>query len=58
MIEEQAQAATDINREGKVFYKGEYWTAQADQAIEKGAKVRIKKVSGLKLMVEEIKEQK
>ncbi len=57
MIEEKAEASTDINREGKVFYRGEYWTAEADRFIPKGARVKIKKVSGLKLIVEEIKEE-
>jgi membrane-bound ClpP family serine protease len=41
-----------------VFYKGEYWTARADQFIPKGAKVRIKKISGLTLTVDEIKKEK
>lgn len=57
MIDEQAQASTDIDQEGKVFYKGEYWTARADQFIPKGAKVRIKEVAGLTLTVDEIKEK-
>ena len=58
MIEGQGEAATAIDGEGKVFFQGEYWTAGSDQFIPQGAKVRIKKVDGLKLMVEEIKERK
>lgn len=58
MLEEEGQAITDIDTEGKVFYKGEYWTAQADQFIPKGAKVRIKKISGLMLTVDEIRKEK
>ncbi|PKN05433.1 MAG: serine protease [Deltaproteobacteria bacterium HGW-Deltaproteobacteria-9] len=55
MIEGQGEASTDIDGEGKVFFQGEYWTGQSDRFIPKGAKVRITKVSGLKLIVEEIK---
>jgi len=58
MIEGQGEARTDINGEGKVFFQGEYWTAVSDQFIPRGAKVRIKKVDGLKLIVEEIKKEK
>ena len=55
MIEGQGEAQTAIDGEGKVFFQGEYWTAESDQFIPAGAKVRIKKVEGLKLIVEEIK---
>jgi len=55
MIEGQGEARTAIDGEGKVFFQGEYWTAESDQFIPQGAKVRIKKVEGLKLIVEEIK---
>jgi membrane-bound serine protease (ClpP class) len=58
MIEGQGEASTDIDGEGKVFFQGEYWTGQSDRFIPKGAKVRITKVSGLKLIVEEIKKEK
>ncbi|PKN20520.1 MAG: serine protease [Deltaproteobacteria bacterium HGW-Deltaproteobacteria-6] len=58
MIEGQGEAQTAIDGEGKVFYQGEYWTAGSDQFIPQGAKVRIKEVDGLKLIVEEIKERK
>jgi len=57
MIEGQGEAGTAINGEGKVFFQGEYWTAQSDQFIPQGAKVKIKKVEGLKLIVEEIKKE-
>ena len=58
MIEAQGEAVTDINGEGKVFFQGEYWTAQSDQFIPRGAKVKIRAVSGLKLTVEETKKEK
>lgn len=51
----EGEAKTDITGEGKVFFQGEYWTAKSDHPIFKGAKVRILKVEGLNLIVEEIK---
>lgn len=57
MVEEEGEASTDIDGKGKVFFQGEYWTAQSDQFIPQGAKIRIKEVSGLKLVVEEIKKE-
>jgi membrane-bound serine protease (ClpP class) len=58
MVEGQGEASTDIDGEGKVFFQGEYWTGKSDQFIPRGAKVKIKEVSGLKLTVEEIKKEK
>ena len=57
MIEGQGEASTDIDGEGKVFFQGEYWTGQSDRFIPKGAKVRIRKVDRLTLIVEEIKKE-
>lgn len=56
MVEGRGEARTAIDGEGKVFFQGEYWTAKSDRFIPQGAKVRIKKVEGLNLIVEEIKE--
>lgn len=58
MAEGEGEARTDIKGEGKVFFQGEYWTANSDQFIPQGAKVRVKKVEGLILIVEEIKKEK
>jgi len=55
MIGEETEALTDIGEEGKVFTKGEYWRAKSETPIHKGSKVRIVKVEGLNLIVEEIK---
>ncbi len=55
MIEAEAEAATDILNEGKVFYKGEYWKAVSNSPIKKGARVKIIKVDGLILNVQEVK---
>jgi len=55
MIEAQGEAVTDIDTKGQVLFQGEYWAAESNHLIPKGAKVLIKKVEGLKLTVEEIK---
>ncbi len=54
MVGEEGTAVTDIHETGKVFIKGEYWDALSDAHVEKGRKVRIVKVEGLKIRVEEI----
>jgi membrane-bound serine protease (ClpP class) len=51
----EAEVVTDIDNEGKVFLRGEYWRATSEKPIKKGAKVRVVKVEGLSLIVEEIK---
>lgn len=58
MIGGLGEAVTDIHGAGKVFFQGEYWTAGSDREIPKGASVRIVKVEGLKLVVEEIKDNR
>ena len=55
MINTEAEAVTDIANEGEVFLKGEYWKATSEKPIKKGAKVKIIKLEGLSLSVEEIK---
>lgn len=45
-------AAIDPDLGGKVLFEGETWIAKADTAIEKNVKVRIKSVSGTKVIVE------
>jgi membrane-bound serine protease (ClpP class) len=55
MIDSQGETATDLDPEGQVLYQGEYWAAQSSRFISRGSKVRIVKVEGLKLSVEEIK---
>ena len=55
MVGDEAEAVTDIDNEGKVFLRGEYWSATSEKPIKKGAKVRVIKVEGLSLIVEEIK---
>ncbi len=57
MIGSETEALTDIANEGKVFIKGEYWKATSGKPIKKGAKVKIVKIEGLKLIVEEMKKE-
>ncbi|HON58786.1 MAG TPA: nodulation protein NfeD [Smithella sp.] len=53
MIGAEAEVVKDIDTEGEVFVMGEYWKARSDRRIPKGAKVRIVRIEGLKLVVEE-----
>ena len=57
MIGAEAEVLTDIANEGKVFLKGQYWKATSEKPIKKGAKVKILKVEGLSLIVDEIKNE-
>ena len=57
MIGAEAETLTDIANEGKVFLKGQYWKATSEKPVKKGAKVKIIKVEGLNLIVEEIKKE-
>lgn len=54
MIGEEGVAKTDINPEGKVFVHGEYWNASSEKPIPAGSRVRVVKVHGLKIEVEQI----
>jgi membrane-bound ClpP family serine protease len=40
-----------------VFLQGQYWTATSEKPIKKGVKVKIVKVEGLSLIVEEIRKE-
>jgi len=45
------RAISDLAPEGKVFVRGEYWDASADDAIASGQPVQITAVEGLRLRV-------
>jgi membrane-bound serine protease (ClpP class) len=45
------KAATDLAPEGRVFVRGEYWTARADESVETGQSVEVLEVKGLRLRV-------
>lgn len=52
MIGEIGVARTALEPEGQVLVRGEYWDAVAPGTIPAGARVRVKSVAGLKLLVE------
>jgi membrane-bound serine protease (ClpP class) len=52
MIGEIAVTRTPLGPHGKVFVRGELWNATAKTEIAKGARVRIREVDGLRVMVD------
>lgn len=56
LIGQEGEAITDIAPRGKIFIQGEIWDAHSSTEIPKGARVKVVKVTGLKLEVELIKE--
>ncbi len=52
MIDSIGVARTDLEPEGKVLVHGEIWAARARQKIPKGARVRVREIDGLTLVVE------
>ena len=55
MIGEVGVAKSNVFTDGKVFVHGEYWNASSESTIPEGAPIRVVKVEGLKLQVEEEK---
>jgi membrane-bound serine protease (ClpP class) len=55
MIGEAGVAKSDIHFNGKVFVHGEFWNASSATPIPAGSPVRVVKVQGLKVEVEEEK---
>jgi membrane-bound serine protease (ClpP class) len=56
MIGKEGVAKSDINPEGRVLVHGEYWNAQSEKPIPAGSRVRVRRVHGLKVEVEQMKE--
>jgi membrane-bound serine protease (ClpP class) len=54
MLGEPGVAKTDIHNEGRVFVHGEYWNAFSDRLIPSGSRVRVVKVEGLSIRVEQV----
>ncbi len=52
MIGEIGIARTPVGPDGKVFVHGELWNARANGEIAEGARVRVKQVDGLRVLVE------
>lgn len=49
-------ARTDLEPKGKVLVHGELWDAQAEQSIPVGSRVRVRRIEGLTLIVEQVEE--
>jgi membrane-bound serine protease (ClpP class) len=58
LIGQVARVESDIDPEGRVFLRGDLWTAEADEPIRSGEKVRITEVCDLKVRVERASEPK
>jgi membrane-bound serine protease (ClpP class) len=54
MIGELGVVQTALEPEGQVLVRGEYWDAIAPSNIPVGAQVRVKGVTGLKLLVDHL----
>ena len=54
MIGEEGVAKTDIHTGGKVLVHGEYWNAFSQTHIPTGSRVRVKRVEGLRIEVEQL----
>ncbi|HXY61917.1 MAG TPA: nodulation protein NfeD [Nitrospirota bacterium] len=54
MIGMEALAKTDIHADGQVFMRGEYWSAWSDEPIQKGERVTVTELDGLKVKVQRI----
>jgi membrane-bound serine protease (ClpP class) len=54
MIGEIGIARTTVDGDGKVFVHGELWNAMAQSTIPEGARVRVRGVEGMRVIVEEI----
>ncbi len=55
LVGKHGVATTKINPRGKVFVEGEIWDAFSNLSVNKGDKVLILQVNGLKLEVEKTK---
>jgi membrane-bound serine protease (ClpP class) len=52
MIGEVGITRTALEPEGQVLVRGEIWDAVASASVPAGARVRVKALAGLKLLVE------
>ena len=58
MVDSVGVARTDLDPFGTVLVHGELWEARAGQQIAKGARVRVREVEGLTLVVEPVPERR
>ena len=54
LVGEAGWADSDLAPEGKVFVRGEYWEAWCDERINKGEKVAVAAVEGMRLKVKRL----
>ena len=54
MVGQVGIAKSDVHKEGKVLVRGEYWNACSERPIPAGARVRVVKVDGLTIEVEQV----
>jgi membrane-bound serine protease (ClpP class) len=58
MVDSQGVAQTDIAASGTVLIRGEIWAARAAGKIPAGARVRVRQIDGLTLVVESVAESR
>lgn len=60
VIGKEGVVTKDISKNtyGEVKVSGSIWTATSKKAISKGTQVKVLKIDGVKLLVEEVKEEK
>ncbi|HOF04191.1 MAG TPA: nodulation protein NfeD [Syntrophales bacterium] len=58
MIGAEGRAVTNIDGEGKVMVKGEYWAAYSDEPLEEGTKITVVGMEGLRIKVAPSKDKK
>jgi len=51
MVGEEGEARTDLRLEGEIFIHGEIWHAVSHEPVERGARVVVEGIKGLKAMV-------
>jgi len=51
LVGEGGMAETDLDPEGKVFVRGEYWDALAEERIGRGERIEVVAVEGMRLKV-------
>lgn len=51
MLGLEGEAKTNIHTSGQIFVRGEYWNAWSEAPIQKGERVKVEAVEGLKLKV-------
>ncbi len=54
MLGLEGEAKTDVHASGQVFVRGEYWSAWSDTPLQKGDRVKVEAVEGLKLKVKKL----